>query len=89
MIFILNIGEIDPEIENHIIWLKNNISPESIVIEKWNKTFDLRKKNILAGGSSKDLLENWPILKQKIATSLVILILLKHCLITKNLLFTD
>lgn len=66
------IDEIDSNIESQQIWLKNNFSPDSLVIEKWNITFALRRKDILNSKNFKDLLTQWPIISKNIAASLVI-----------------
>lgn len=54
---------------NNYLWLKNNSSPESFVIEKWCSTYNMRRNDVL--DSTINLFERWPIFKQKIAVSLV------------------
>lgn len=56
------------EQNQHYIWLKNNTTPESFVTEKWSVSFDLRRYQIKR---HEDIFKLWPILKQRIGSSLV------------------
>lgn len=53
-------------------WLKKNLTPEQTVLEKWDKTYQLRK--IHYKNTNCNMLEEWPILAQKIGTTLVSLL---------------
>lgn len=52
-------------------WLKFNKSPEPTVYKKWGETYKLRRKQI--DESNAKLYDNWPLLKQNIGASLVII----------------
>lgn len=57
------------EINDDYHWLKKNVTPEQTVLEKWQKTFDLRKQHYQ--NADCNMLQDWPILAQKIGTTLV------------------
>lgn len=61
-------SKVAEDCKEDIEWLKNNNSPESIIIEKWNKSYEFRKIQLQ---TEIDLLKEWPILKQRIGKSLV------------------
>lgn len=65
---ITNVEPTDDETANYL-WLKNNISPESIVVEKWGLTFSMRRNDVLDG--KIDLFSKWPLLTKKIGITLV------------------
>lgn len=52
-------------------WLKFNKSPEPTVYKKWGETYKLRRKQI--DESDPKLFDNWPLFKQNIGASLVII----------------
>lgn len=52
-------------------WLLYNIEPIEEVFNKWDDTFDIRQQYIKQGNSLKNILENWPILKQAFGYKLV------------------
>lgn len=55
--------------DESVLWLKLNSEPWSTVLEKWNQTFQLRKKTKLS--SVQQFLEYWPTLYDLRAESLV------------------
>lgn len=60
------------ELNNDFIWLQNiksNDYEENTVIEKWNKTFDLRK---IHNKQNKDIFTSWTPLRLDIGKQLVI-----------------
>lgn len=52
------------------VWLKTNSSPSDIVKTKWENTFDIRRKEILAD-EPIIIFEKWPILQFPVAADLV------------------
>lgn len=52
-------------------WLKLNKTPESIVYEKWKETYKLRRNQI--NELNTHFYENWPLIKEEIGASLVII----------------
>lgn len=54
---------------NQKAWLQINKTPEITVCEKWQQTYELRRKDILA--RDVNLYTEWPLLKQQIGASLV------------------
>lgn len=63
-------GEIIISVENYkddIEWLRNNNTPEILIIEKWNNTFEYRKQQY----KTINVFEEWPILKQQLGQALV------------------
>lgn len=63
-----NIEPTDVETANYL-WLYNNISPESIVFEKWESTFAIRRTDAI--DENVDLFEKWPLFTKKIGITLV------------------
>lgn len=49
-------------------WLKRNVTPEQMVLDKWKRTFSLRREHYK---NNQNLLEDWPILIQKLGSTLV------------------
>lgn len=50
-------------------WLKVNKTPEGILFEKWKETYKLRRSQVM--NNTRNLYENWPLLKEDIGASLV------------------
>lgn len=50
------------EWEGDILWLKHNTEPYAEVIERWNKTFPVRKGDN-SPKSVAEFLTDWPILR--------------------------
>lgn len=47
---------------NDVLWLKNNSEPWSSVIDKWNSTFDYRKKLTTSTLTTvTEFFKQWPI----------------------------
>jgi len=54
-------------------WLQFNVEPMSEVTLKWQKTCEIRRDYLLSQNINiVDILDEWPILKQSFAYSLVI-----------------
>ena len=63
-----SITEEDTIVLVDVKWLKNNVTQECLVIEKWNNTYGFRQFQIK---KALDILKDWPILKQAIGKELV------------------
>ncbi|XP_075163057.1 uncharacterized protein LOC142235683 [Haematobia irritans] len=61
----------DQELSNHKHWLKYNVEPYHIILEKWDATFTLRR-NFLRGNHTLDVIYNeWPLYKKAFGYKLI------------------
>ena len=56
-----------------VVWLKTSVSPWSKVLQYWNDTRDVRFTERLSPSPAYKMVESWPILKNDIGYTLVIL----------------
>lgn len=62
------------ENNSDVLWLQLNDEPWEEVLQKWKDTFIIRKNNINdTGGTLKNYIDNWPILKNVKSDILVII----------------
>lgn len=57
--------------KDDLTWLKFNTEPWSTVLEKWNKTYDLRRPFQNQIETVNDFIKEWPVLSDLRAEALV------------------